>query len=327
MTNFDRRQFFGAAALAAVAPFEASAQTSRLRHSRRKRLQAVKSWGYQLRLIDFDVVARSAHELVVLDATMSRQLRYVRDYTREEISTAQARPDGGKRTVLAYLSIGEAERYRPYWDRAWQEHGGTPPWLGPVNPKWVENYPVRFWDADWQRRIFGSPAASLDRIIDQGFDGVYFDRADVFSEWTSERRTAEADMVTFVTSLSAYARNQKPDFLVVMQNAEELLRRPPLISVLDGIAKEDLWYGLDFKEGPNPASEIRDSIALLRKARNTGLAVLSVEYISEPTAISHYERNAKTERFVPHVADRTLFRLNEPPITSFKPYASAPPPP
>jgi cysteinyl-tRNA synthetase len=61
-------------------------------------------------------------------------------FTAAEISALRDGGEGG-RTVLAYLSVGEAESYRSYWDPAWESE--PPPWIGPTNPDWEGNHKVR----------------------------------------------------------------------------------------------------------------------------------------------------------------------------------------
>ena len=72
-----------------------------------------------------------------------------------------------KRRVLAYLSIGEAEDYRWYWQSGWEP--GDPDWIVQSDPDWPGNYYVKFWDPAWQNILY----AYLDRILAAGFDGVY----------------------------------------------------------------------------------------------------------------------------------------------------------
>ena len=83
----------------------------------------------------------------------------------------QRKPDGGARIVLAYLSIGEAEDYRSYWQRDWSV--SPPAWLGAENPDWPGNYAVNYWDeagrrSSWAPRgpisMPSSPAASTASI-------------------------------------------------------------------------------------------------------------------------------------------------------------------
>jgi len=97
--------------------------------------------------------------------------------TVDELARVRQKPQGGNRLILAYMSIGEAESYRWYWNPSWRP--GSPSWLGPENPDWAGNYLVRYWEDSWQDIIVGS-AGYLDKIISAGFDGVYLDIIDAF---------------------------------------------------------------------------------------------------------------------------------------------------
>ncbi len=99
-------------------------------------------------------------------------------FTAAEIATLRTKPGGGSRLVIAYMSIGEAESYRFYWDARWRLF--PPPWLEKANPDWPGNYKVRYWDPAWQAIIFGNDASYLKRILDAGFDGTYLDIIDAF---------------------------------------------------------------------------------------------------------------------------------------------------
>ena len=121
------------------------------------------------------------------------------------------KPDGSRRIVIAYMSIGEAETYRWYWPQR------SSAWLGPENPEWRGNYEVRFWHPDWQAIIF----EYTDKIIAAGFDGVYLDKVDEFEEM------GHADeMVEFVAAFQRRAKSQREDFLIVSQNGDALIPNP-----------------------------------------------------------------------------------------------------
>lgn len=100
---------------------------------------------------------------------------------QEQVAELSTKPGGGSRIVLCYMSIGEAEDYRWYWDPSWA--ADPPSWLGPENPDWPGNYRVEYWDPEWQAIIYGSPDSYLDRIIAAGFDGVYLDKVDAFENF------------------------------------------------------------------------------------------------------------------------------------------------
>ncbi|WP_274034245.1 hypothetical protein, partial [Escherichia coli] len=73
--------------------------------------------GYQLRNLDAanrKLIADSPYDLVVIDFARGED-RHEIPLTREEVAEMQKKPDGGKRIVIAYLSIGETENYRYYW--------------------------------------------------------------------------------------------------------------------------------------------------------------------------------------------------------------------
>ena len=61
-------------------------------------------------------------------------------FTSSEIAQIKNKANGGKRLVLAYMSIGEAEDYRYYWQKDWERN--KPSWLDAENPDWPGNYKV-----------------------------------------------------------------------------------------------------------------------------------------------------------------------------------------
>ncbi|MEN7551098.1 endo alpha-1,4 polygalactosaminidase [Rapidithrix thailandica] len=99
-------------------------------------------------------------------------------YTNAEIEQLKTKQNGGSRLVLGYLSIGEAEDYRYYWNDEWKTN--KPGWLEPENPDWEGNYKVKYWYPDWQKIIFGNEESYLKQIVNAGFDGAYLDIVDGF---------------------------------------------------------------------------------------------------------------------------------------------------
>ena len=100
------------------------------------------------------------------------------EFNTAEIEQLKQKANGGTRLIVSYMSIGEAEDYRYYWDESWTV--GSPTWLKAENPEWEGNYKVEYWNADWKAIILGSETAYLDKIIDAGFDGVYLDIIEAF---------------------------------------------------------------------------------------------------------------------------------------------------
>lgn len=107
-------------------------------------------------------------------------------FSSTEIGSLKLKNNGHSRLVICYLSIGEAENYRYYWQSEWRP--GNPAWLSRQNPDWAGNYEVWYWEPAWQAIIYGDTQTNghdsyLKQIIDAGFDGVYLDIIDAFRYW------------------------------------------------------------------------------------------------------------------------------------------------
>ena len=285
-------------------------------HGRRPTLPEVASWGYQLQNLDIARAARSPFDLLVVDCNKDGTDDTA--ITPAELARLKTRPDGRRRLVVAYLSIGEAESYRTYWQPSWVRR--RPDWLLGENPDWPENYAVCYWDSSWQRIMCGSPNSALDRIMAAGFDGVYLDKCDVYEDLrihykpaAGSRPDLEADMVAFVAAISAHAKARDPDFLVVMQNAETLLERPALRRVIDAAAREELLFGEDGPGRRNADADVTLARRRLDLLAAEGKPVLMVEYLDAPAKIAAASALARAAGYVLFVApqNRDLARLVE----------------
>ncbi|MDA0338024.1 MAG: endo alpha-1,4 polygalactosaminidase [bacterium] len=119
-------------------------------------------------------LAATNYDLVLVDAFFDRD----DPLTAVDVALLGVKANGGRRLVLAYFSIGEAEDYRYYWRDVWDDD--PPAWLAAENKDWRGNFKVRYWDPEWQAVLFGADDAYLDRILAAGFDGVYLDIIDAF---------------------------------------------------------------------------------------------------------------------------------------------------
>ena len=299
-----------------VVQAQAQSHPDRSAAAGRQQLNAVRNWGYWLSSLELEQAVAAPHDLLVVDSEVSANRSFERELTPAEVARMKRRPDGSPRILLAYLSIAEAERYRPYWQPDWYDLAKKPAWLGNENRRWAGNFAVKYWHPDWQQLIFGAPESYLDRIIAQGFDGVYLDRADAFFQWQKSHPSARADMATLVARLAEHARKRNPQFLIVMQNAEELLEDAPVLDAIDAIAKEDLLYGVRRAEEPNKPDDVAWSIELLQMAQKAGRKVLVVEYLKEPDKMAAAARRIGEEGFVPYFAPRRLDCLNPPAVVT-----------
>lgn len=113
------------------------------------------------------------HDLLIIDAFYEGD-----PLTAQEVESLKVKHKGGTRPVISYLSIGEAEDYRYYWNDAWKND--PPSWLDEENPDWEGNYKVRYWDPSWQGYIYGKDGAYVDLVLLAAFDGAYLDLIDAY---------------------------------------------------------------------------------------------------------------------------------------------------
>jgi cysteinyl-tRNA synthetase len=249
----------------------------------------VKTWRYQLQDIKPTAIANSSSDLVVIDYAGGDG-----PFTRAQVEEMQRKPDGTRRIVLSYMSIGEAESYRWYWPNR------SSAWLGGENPKWRGNYGARFWHEDWQKIIF----EYTDKIVAAGFDGVYLDKVDQFEEMGHQD-----EMVEFVSRIAAHAKSQRPDFLIVSQNGDGLIANPAFRKAIDAFAREDLLYG-EGKDGVrNSAASIRTSVERLKLLAAEGKPVFVVEYPRDEGQARAATREISEQGFVGLMARRSLDAL------------------
>ena len=255
-------------------------------------IDAVESWGYQLQNIKPGKIAGCSGDLVVIDYCNDD-----RPFSPAEVAAMRQRPDGSCRLVLAYMSIGEAESYRFYWDKSWRRQ--RPSWLGKENPDWDENYAVKFWDPNWQEIVFDY----ADRIVAAGFDGVYLDKVDAFEDMGHKEA-----MVDFVANIAARVKAQRADLLVVSQNGQELISNARFRNAIDAFAREDLFYGEDEDGERNEAESIRDSLKVLKRFAADGKPVFVVEYPRTDEQARSVQREIAEQGFIGLLARRDLDR-------------------
>lgn len=306
----------------------------------------IRNWGYQLQRADPERVAASPFDLVVVD--YSRDGTEAGRFSPADVERMKQVPGGGRRIILAYMSIGEAEDYRYYWGAGWvetvnvlrdpsstpeersrrTEQGASPvkvlrlprlsapSWLGRENEIWPGNFFVRYWEKDWQAIIAGAQDSYLARIVAVGFDGVFLDRIDTFQLVASMRPDARLEMVRLVREIAAKARALRPGFLVVPQNGEQLLSDPAYLAAIDAVAKEDLVYGEDGDGIRNSPAVTARGLRWLAPAVNRGIPVLVVEYVQDQKLAGQVRADIARFGFLPYLGVRALDRLVFPGETS-----------
>ena len=270
----------------------------------------VSNYLYQLQGLDLAAVGATSYDLVIMDYSSDGGDEAA--WTAEQIAALRASP-GGPKILLAYISIGEAETYRYYWDETWDADGdgrpdpGAPSWLDEENPNWEGNYKVRYWEPGWQQIIFGY----LDKILAAGFDGVYLDIIDGYEYYEEQgRESAAQEMVAWVLSIADYPRRQRTGVLMSTQSDAELAADfPEYLAAVDGIGQEDMYYGYDDDNVATPPDVVAEIEANLDLFVSAGKTVLLVAYTTDPAQIADHYRRARARGYVPFAAKRDLDKL------------------
>ena len=245
-------------------------------------LSSVQSWSYWLQNININQLKNSSSDLVVID--------YSKDgfdetaFTREEI---QSLKDEGK-IVLAYLSIGEAEDYRFYWQDSWDEN--PPSFLGEENPDWAGNYKVKFWEREWWREVL---RPYLRKITSAGFNGVYLDIIDgyhYYGEKDGHLRKRANQMVRLVDKISRFGKRKAgEDFLVFPQNGLTILDdmadrfNNRYLNAINGVGIESLYYNIYNEDDQNYRKN------KLAELSNHNKLILNVEYIDASSYDEYFQ--------------------------------------
>jgi cysteinyl-tRNA synthetase len=288
---------------------------------------APKSFAYVLqadklassREVAVQKLADCDRDLIVIDAAFNSE----GDWTPAEIETIRAGKNG--RRVVAYVSIGEAEDYRPYWQTGWdadkdgKPDATAPTFLNTENPDWKGNYRVRYWQPAWQQLML--PA--VDKVVAQGFDGIYLDIVDAFEfyeydaaskDWLDDRpnpetgKTYRQDMIAWVAAIAQRARNKHPRFLVIPQNASQLLAHAEYRALISAIGVEDL-----FVAGKKLRSEkqSRYVLSFLSQLKPDDKTVLVIDYPKSDALHAAAFEAAKKLGFTLLLTDRQLATLGE----------------
>jgi cysteinyl-tRNA synthetase len=270
-------------------------------------LQNINAWAYQLQNVTPTAIAPdNSFQLFVTD--YSADGSGAGAYTYQQVQTMKT---GGKK-VIAYISIGEAESYRDYWQPAWEN---TPPaWLGPENPDWAGNYKVKFWYPQWKNIIY----TYIDTILAKGYDGIYMDIIDAYYYWQEENiqePNADTLMIDFIGDIRHHIDSALGNgaFVLIPQNAEDIIEAPNVTPALrdkyfnciNAIGVEDVFFpGNNDMNNAHLPDAYR--IGLLNEFKNRGKRVFSIEYIDQPAKLTQYVADAQTNQYVPYACYRPL---------------------
>lgn len=95
-------------------------------------------------------------------------------WTKTELDSLKIKPGGGRRLVISYISVGQAQDNRFYWEKRFADN--PPLWLSEADKNNKGYYNVVYWDSEWQNFLYGNDDSYVRKILKAGFDGAFLDR-------------------------------------------------------------------------------------------------------------------------------------------------------
>lgn len=278
------------AVLAAVAALVVVLPDAALGTPRDPRLAAVKSFAFAIGAGDLkgDVAARyGAYGLVIVDG---------QEATSAQVAALQARG----MIVLAYLSVGTIEPFRPWYGRLKRFR---------LPDKFVafNEYYANLDAARYRARI----AAIAARILGKGFDGLFLDNTDM----TETHRRQKPGMFKLARRLSWLTH--RSGRLLFTQNGAAVIA--PTLRFYDGWNREDASWTYSFSRRTYVAvSPVARAAAQaeLRRIGAAGLLTLATDYTApaDTAAIQDSVANACGAGALPFVSDIELTRIPSTPL-------------
>jgi cysteinyl-tRNA synthetase, unknown class len=259
---------------------------------------AVNSWGIQYHgftSASLTDIANTNLDVIVLG-------RF--DHVGREWKAPQINQLTTKKWVFSYIAVGQAQTIEWYWQSNWSI--GNPSWLLSTS-EYNGTYNVAYWDAAWQQVVFDS----IDRIITDGFDGVFLDQSDPY--WNNSFPKGSTPTSTFmsrsrdlVCNIYNHAHAKKADFKIFVNGGANQFDTfgSSYANCLDATAGEHLWYLGSGR--PDSSGYPAYTIPVLQRLAQSGKKVFTFDYTSNASEVSTVLSTARSKGFIPTVTDGSI---------------------
>ena len=247
------------------------------------------SWAYILNAIDFEAIKKSTYDVVIIDTEKDDKL-----IDAETIKSLKKKPDNSIRKVFAYVSLGEAEDYRPYWKKEWSTK--PPVWMGKEDRIWKGNFEIKNLMApEW----IDISKRTIDMVVAMGYDGILINGLPISNPKGS---------IAFLNEIVSYAKSKNAAIQIFVQDAEELATDKQFVSLIDGAVKQGLIYSKlsDGNKGKlNDDATINKATEKLKILANNKKHVFVVEFVSGESYVKA-EKVIESNAFVSYSAPLRL---------------------
>lgn len=237
------------------------------------------------------IEAFSPYDLIVLDSTYHPKLEGLIEQ---------------KKTLLGYISLGEVESERDYFEQVKAE--GI---LLTENENWEGSFYVDMRDPKWTKRVIEE---LIPGILFQRFDGLFLDTLD--NAGVMERSNPEKNkgMVQAAAKLVKTIRNHYPTIKIMMNRGYELL--PIVGGDIDMVMGESIYTDYNFDKNIYeyvPEDLYLQQVESLQNAQSKfpHLKIYTLDYWkpNEPEVIKAIYQKERDNGFIPYVATVDLHKI------------------
>jgi len=210
------------------------------------------------------------------------------------------------KTLLGYLSLGEAEDYRHHF----RDLVGTG-LLMAENPNWKGSYGIDIRQRRWTEKVIYE---LIPGLLHQGFDGVFLDTLDTPLHMEREEPERYRGMTEAAIRLVKTIRKHYPGIKIMLNRAYEIL--PQVAEDVDIVLGESVYADYDFKTKSYkrvPQALYERQLGYLNdaKRRNPSLEIFTLDYWEpqDREGIAAIYRVQRANGFKPYVATVALDRI------------------
>jgi uncharacterized protein (TIGR01370 family) len=209
-----------------------------------------------------------------------------------------------KTVLIAYVSFGEAEDYREYWQDIKERE-----WILEENPDWEGNFPVDVRNPEWKEIV----VSQVRSAIEKGFDGIMMDTLDTAEMLKSMDMDKYAGVQKAMRELVIEVRNNFPDMIMISNNGLSILHG--IVGSLDALIVEDVNMMIDFENGGykrTSKEERSHKVTLINMALSKRpIPVFNIDYTYALNIknVNWCKEESKKLGYRPYVAESRLDRV------------------
>ncbi len=214
------------------------------------------------------------------------------------------------KTVLGYLSAGEAEQYRADFAQVQATHA-----LMEENPNWPGHYVVDVRNPEWTRYLIEDV---IPVILQRGFHGIFVDTLDSVEDLEVQNPEKYKGMIDASARMIKAIRHHYPTIKIMINRGFRVM--PQIAQDVDYFLAEGILVNYDFEGGnhtlfPDAIYEeyVQKMLAFKEAASHLQLVTLDYWDMEDTETVREIYRRHRVNGFLPYVTTIELDRVDAEP--------------